>query len=281
MPKLLVRCPAKLNLFLAVGPRDARGYHPLRTTFQAISLFDTLLVESAEQTSFEWDSPDVPLDNTVTKALRLLQEIAQVPPLKVQLHKEIPSESGLGGGSSDAAGLIRVINRFLPAPIADHHLMDVAVAVGADVPFFLMGGRARGEGYGEKLTALEDPNTEWYVVVRPPIGCNTREAFRKLDANPYEWREFTEEFYNDFERVMPCDCEDWIERLQVHGADGALLTGSGSAVFGRFRSESDASAAAVSLRGEWSNSYVNQTGEIPVWVTRSLTRLESLSVETL
>lgn len=277
-----VRCPAKLNLFLAVGRRDERGYHPIRTVFQAIDLSDTLILEPAAFASFECNSAAVPEDNTVTKALRLLSEFALLPPLRIRLSKRIPSESGLGGGSSDAAGLIRAINRFLPAPVAERQLHDVAAAVGADVPFFLVGGRALGEGYGERLTPLPDLGEEWFVVLRPPVGCSTREMYGKLDGLDFPWREAAlDELYNDFERVMPCDCEDWQERLLANGATGALLTGSGSAVFGRFESRTAAEGAAQRLREEWKKSYVVGGADVPVWVTRSLSRQESLEAEPL
>lgn len=281
-----VLCPAKINTFLSVGPRDARGYHPIRTIFQAIGLFDELHIMPMGPGcghSFVCDSAEVPSDNTVTKALRLLSEIAQVPPLHIELVKRIPAQSGLGGGSSDAAGLIRAINRFLPSPIADHHLMDVAVAVGADVPFFLVGGLALGEGYGEKLTPLPDQDVAHVVIVRPKVGVSTKEAYERLDAAPREWREFPTDsaFYNDFERVMPCDSDDWIERLSVHGASEAHLCGSGSAVFGAFPGEVEASSASELLRTEWTHCYGQSDGEIPVWVTRTLTRSESLRIESL
>lgn len=281
-----VLCPAKINTFLSVGPRDARGYHPIRTIFQAIGLFDELHIMPMGlgcSHSFVCDSAEVPSDNTVTKALRLLSEIAQVPPLHIELVKRIPAQSGLGGGSSNAAGLIRAINSFLPSPIADHHLMDVAVAVGADVPYFLVGGLALGEGYGEKLTPLPDQDVAHVVIVRPKVGVSTKEAYERLDDAPREWRKFPTDttHYNDFERVMPCECADWIERLQVQGANEAHLSGSGSAVYGLFSRGTMAEAAGDQLRGEWTRSYGEPEGEIPVWVTRTLTRSESLSIESL
>ncbi len=270
-----VLCPAKVNLFLAVGPVDSRGYHPLRTLFQAVGLYDELHVERSLTGSHKITSnwPGMPEENTVSKALRMLAEIAMVPPLRIHIEKRIPAESGLGGGSSDAAGLIRAIHRFIPAKIAATHLHDVAVAVGADVPFFLVGGMARGEGYGELLTPLPDREREWFVIVRPEEGCSTKDAFLRLDANPYPWREFpeTDELYNDFERVMPCASDDWQERLLTHGARDVLLCGSGSAIFGRFRSEMEAERAAERLRDE----------RVPhAWVVPTLTRAESLAILT-
>lgn len=269
-------CPAKVNPFLAVGPRDERGYHPLRTVFQSISLFDEVTVEVCDgpgEITSDW--PDMPERNTVRKALDFASEYAQLPPLRIHITKRIPSEAGLGGGSSDAAGLLRLLPQFSLGRLSSGLLHDIAVAVGADVPFFLVGGRARAEGYGEKLTPLPDlPERQWLVVLKPDVGCATGEAYARLDERPYPWRDFPDgdELYNDFERVMPCASDDWQERLLTHGARDALLCGSGSSIFGRFADETKAQIAAKRLRAE---------GARNVWICHTLTRSESLANETL
>lgn len=273
MLPLTLRCPAKVNLFLAVGPLDRRGYHPLRTVFQAIGIYDTLEIQAgagAHEVTF--DDPSIPASNTLTKTLRLLSEVMPLPPLRVHVRKGIPSESGLGGGSSDAAALIRATQRISGLTVPEGELAGIALAVGADVPFFLVGGRAKAEGYGEKLTPLPDGPREWLVLARPEVGCATGPAFARLDALTYDWRAFPEgdELYNDFERVAPCESLDLIERLQVHGARDAALSGSGSAVFGRFGDEALASKAAEKLRAE-------RVGQ--VWVAPTLVRSESLDLE--
>jgi 4-diphosphocytidyl-2-C-methyl-D-erythritol kinase len=108
---MLVRCPAKVNTFLSVGPRDARGYHPLRTVFQAVGLFDEVSISTAPHDEIDCDWDGLPTENTLTKSLRLLRELAPIPPLHITLKKRIPSQAGLGGGSSDAAGVIRFARR--------------------------------------------------------------------------------------------------------------------------------------------------------------------------
>lgn len=249
---MTVRCPAKVNLFLSVGPPDSKGYHPIRTVFQAVSLFDRLIVEEATTPSFACDDPSVPAENTVTKALRLVAEVAAVPPLKIVLEKEIPQQAGLGGGSSNAAGLLKVIDRFLPAPLPNHVRNDIALAVGADVPFFLLGGRARGEGYGERLEPLPEINPFVYLLWKPPFGCDTGKLYRALDRVERSWADFPadDRLYNDFERVAPCECLERIDHLKTIGAHDAGLTGSGSTVFGRFHSESEARNAQDRLPSE-------------------------------
>lgn len=243
---MTIECPAKVNTFLAVGPPDARGWHPLRTVFQAIDLCDVLTIEPADEDRITFSVPGIPDRNTVGEALRRLREHVDVPPVAVHVEKRIPSESGLGGGSSDAAGLLRLLG------VGHPKLPEIALAVGADVPFFLVGGRARGEGYGERLTPLPDLPERWLVLVRPDEGCPTPEMFRQLDASPRGFREFpdSDELYNDFERVAPCASLDLVERLRIHGAEDAALTGSGSVVFGRFASRDRAEGAARAMRTE-------------------------------
>lgn len=274
---LRVLCPAKINTFLAVGPKDGIGYHPIRTIFQAVSLFDQLTLEPSPDgvMRIESDWPSLPESNTMTKALSHVREYVEVPPLHIHLTKRIPAESGLGGGSSDAAGLLRGIQRLLGSPIGDSLLRDIALAVGADVPFFLVGGRAKGHGYGEKLTPLPDAPETWLVLARPTEGCSTKEMYSLLDTKPYPWRDFPDgdELYNDFERVAPCGPLDLAERLLSLGAARAQMTGSGSAVFGEFPSESAASSACRKLEGERSAAFVT--------VARTLGREESLGIATV
>lgn len=267
-------CPAKLNLFLAVGPPDRVDYHPIRTIFQAVSLCDRLSVSfsQAADDKVECNWPDLPADNTMTKALRLLRELVPVPPLSIRLEKDIPAQSGLGGGSSNAAGLLRCINKLRNGDIDHYTLLDVATAVGADVPFFLTGGLAKATGYGEKLVSLPDSLTKYFLVVRPDIGVSTADAYAALDATERPFRDFPinvddpNEFYNDFERVAPCICGEIAERLRTHGAWNALLSGSGSAVFGEFPDEKTAINAQLRM---------NREGFEASWVCHSLTTAES------
>lgn len=269
---LRVRCPAKINLFLSVGPKDARNYHPIRTIFQAIDLCDTLVIQhGVDRHSVVCDDPSVPFDNTVSKALRLLSEVISLPPLNVTIQKQIPAESGLGGGSSDAAGIIRAAQKIAGVSIPFGELKGVAEAVGMDVPFFLVGGRAQAEGYGERLAPLPDPDFVWLVLARPPVGCGTAQAYNRLDETERPWQDFPKSdlLYNDFERVAPKESLKLIRQLLDCGARDAALSGSGSAVFGRFDSLESAEASVTQLRADES---------VAIWTSRYLTRAESLSM---
>lgn len=271
---LEVRCPAKINTFLSVGPPDASGYHPIRTVFQAIGLFDVLRISDESDThrvTSDWLG--MPANNTVSKTLRLLDELIPHLPLHVHVCKAIPAQSGLGGGSSDAAGLLRAVSRFVQAPLPEASLFDIALAVGADVPFFLTGGLARAEGYGEQLTPLPDAPIRWVVIAKPDAGVSTATAYAKLDAAPEPWRAFPgreSAVHNDFERVAPPESLRLIAALRGAGALGATLCGSGSAAFGLFETRDAAEAALWQVARHAAFACV----------THTLTREESLRISS-
>lgn len=252
--RYLVDCPAKLNLILRVGAKDRRGYHPLETMFQAVGLFDTLEV-TVGGSGLEIDGMDLPAQNTVTRAWRLMQEVATLPPVGLRLTKRIPSEAGLGGGSSDAAGVLRVFRKLLPPSVPDRDFQSVASSVGADVAFFIVGGRAWATGYGDQLTPQPDETTQWIVLVKPQIGCSTPAMYAKLDAAREAsaalpllregWGE------NDFNAVAPPECTSLIESLLESGCASASLSGSGSSVFGLVPSQGVAEAIAARFEQAW------------------------------
>lgn len=260
MSAFRVRCPAKINLALRVGPPEPDGYHPLSTIFQAVGLCDDLLVEESAEDSLHVEGVDLPRDNTLTLALEAARKKACIPALSMSLTKRIPAESGLGGGSSDAAGLLRCLAAHYELSAEDAHAC--ARQVGADVPFFLVGGRAKGEGRGDILTPMPDASTQWCLIARPEVGVSTPAAYRALDAanrsaslEPLEG--------NDFELVCPPECTALIEQMQSLGVRQANLSGSGSAVFGLFESKRQARASAEHFG-------------VPTWIAPTLTREESL-----
>ena len=271
-PSWVVQCPAKINTFLSVGRPDEKGWHPIRTVFHAVNLCDELHIWRSDKDFFETDVDWVPAENTVTKAWALLREAGFDRNLRVKLIKRIPAESGLGGGSSDAAGLIRFVKSvFGEFSETAEFWPNLALNVGADVPYFLVGGRAVGEGYGEQLTELPDEPYRHVLLVRPSVGCSTYEMYKALDSQRYRWRELPSGFevYNDFEKVAPKRCIGLIRRVRDLGAGYAGLSGSGSCVFGFYPNLDSINNAAFRLR---------QEGETAVFTCRTLSRVESVKI---
>jgi 4-diphosphocytidyl-2-C-methyl-D-erythritol kinase len=260
--------PAKLNLSLQVFGKRPDGYHHIRSIMVPVSLYDEVTVEEAPAgISVECDAPGVPTDtaNSCHKSAALFLAWAGTPAgVRIRIRKGIPAESGLGGGSSDAAaalkGLISLTGKHPPPET----LLAMAVRVGADVPFFLPGGAALVEGFGERLTPLLWNVPCHAVIVRPAFGLSTREAYARLGREPGDppprgtmpsFRTFSDVaavVRNDFEAAWGAlhpEIAAIRRELVSAGAAAAGLSGSGSAVFGLFTSESSAREAREKLSG--------------------------------
>jgi 4-diphosphocytidyl-2-C-methyl-D-erythritol kinase len=270
-PTLLARCPAKLNLSLRVlGCRDD-GYHELDTLFQAIDLWDTIEARPGENLSLACDDPSLPVDgsNLVLAAVELLRREAggSPPAAALTLRKEIPVQAGLGGGSSDAAGALLLFNELWQLNLGREELAGLAARLGADVPFFLYGGTARGLGRGDLIEPRESIGELLFLIGVPPFGISTATLFSELRArltlprngvslplfSAHKWQE-ENDFHiavNDLEALV---FESWPElesfrnALWRVGASSALLSGSGSAVYGVFRDAGQLDEAAAKLR---------------------------------
>jgi len=258
---------AKLNLYLDIVGRRADGYHLLETVMQSISLCDEVTVNAEEgdgEISISCDRGDVPTDsrNTAYKAAELfMRETREKLCINIDIKKSIPSGAGMGGGSADAAAALRELNARRGFPLSMDGLLKIAAEVGADVPFCLAGGTKLCRGIGEKLSPLP-PVKKYFAVVKPDFSCPTAEAYRKYDSSPVIGRggigrfleklpnDFAGEMYNVFQ-VLYADerIGALCRRLKECGAENAILTGSGSAVFGVFGSFDRAKDAAEGLGG--------------------------------
>lgn len=273
--RLAVRCPAKINLSLRVLDRRADGYHELDTVFQAIDLWDELEIGPGETLRLISDAPRLATDETnlVLRAARRLAERCglRTPGGTLTLRKTIPIEAGLGGGSSDAAGTLVLCSRFWGLSAARGELAAIAAEIGADVPFFLEGGTARGRGRGDRLEALPFAGPLRLLLGCPPFGIPTAEVFRRLGGrltlprigvslalpSAHKWPQENDfgSLANDLEGVV---FEEWPELkrfrdgLREAGAGAALLSGSGSTVYGIFADDDEIERAAGRLRDEFS-----------------------------
>ena len=271
--KWQVRIPAfaKVNLCLHVMGKRPDNYHELRTIFQTISLHDTLKLSVTPrqprgnfQIFMQTSDPELPAgpENLVVRAIHaIIPEIGFGGSISVHLDKKIPVARGLGGGSSDAAaaliGMLRLTNADLPLP----RLMEIAAGLGADVPFFLFGGRALAVNRGDEIYPLEDEPRRTIVVVSPKgIGVSTKEAYEWLApeltrlSKPNRIWKFCALCWsrqgtlsNDFEGPVFSRhprLGEIRDGLLKRGAADAALAGSGSAVFGVFRNPARARRAA-------------------------------------
>jgi 4-diphosphocytidyl-2-C-methyl-D-erythritol kinase len=268
--RLTVRAHAKVNLDLRVLGVRADGYHELRTVFQTIELHDELVCEARPGPfTLKCRVPGIPLDakNLVWQAAAALWKAigraGDVSDTHVTLDKRIPIEAGLGGGSADAAAALFALARLWGgAPVS--LLREVGAGVGADVPFFLSGGTALGLGRGEEIYPLVDLPPYHVAVVRPPFGVSTREAYgwydedraaglrevRELQLLPVPWPSRAAQMVNDLEppvvRRHP-EIGALKTALKESGAVAAAMSGSGSAVFGLFRTRPGAERALKPL----------------------------------
>ncbi|HTQ86699.1 MAG TPA: 4-(cytidine 5'-diphospho)-2-C-methyl-D-erythritol kinase [Candidatus Solibacter sp.] len=285
-----IRLPAfaKINECLCVLGRRADGYHELRTIFQTIGLHDVLEMSLVRGPAieFECDDPALPTGraNLVWRAVVVARRALKLRSgIHVRLEKRVPVGRGLGGGSSDAAAALIGVERLARQQLAPAERLRIAAALGSDVPFFLCGGRALGMGRGEELYPLADAPKRFVVVVSPAgIAVSTREAYGWLRAPALTMRRSAPKLrrfcalcwsgqgaslVNDFEgavfRRYPRLARLKRELLR-HGAAGAALAGSGSAVFGEFQSPAQARRAA------------NLFPDDQVFITETVTREEYL-----
>lgn len=263
--------PAKINLFLHVTGRRPDGYHELYSLMCPVALYDKLVVTMGTVVDqLVCDHPDVPSDNTnlalkaVTVFNEALADKAVTPSnLSIRLFKQIPVGAGLGGGSSDAAAVLNGLNRQYGAPFDRQRLHAMAIEIGADVPFFIDGRPALARGIGEQLTPYNNLPPMWAVLVYPGFGINTAQVFKNLNLGltkskkklryfPFINGKFSahHDLHNDLETALGDHSEIIQENkdaLISLGADYALMTGSGSTVFGLFSSETAAKRAQRGL----------------------------------
>jgi 4-diphosphocytidyl-2-C-methyl-D-erythritol kinase len=259
-----VRALAKINLDLRVLGLRPDGYHELRTIFQTVSLADTIDFEftPGRRTRIDLADPLAIPDNLVLRAARLAMEAGRVTgTLEMRLTKRIPSGAGLGGGSSDAAAVLLALPVLGGFRLSQETLLSLAEQLGSDVPFFLLGGRAAGIGRGTELFPLPDGRPMTGVLLAPEIHVSTSEAYRALspclttESAQNKIVSFQSQVWevaglgagvNDFETVVLKQHGALAElkrRLAKCGAVQAMMTGSGSAVYGLFSSSAMAASA--------------------------------------
>lgn len=267
------RACAKLNLYLGVSRRRADGYHDLCTVFQTIDVCDHVSVSVHDRggISLKCNWPYLPTDsrNLAYRAAELFfaHSGKSNPGIYINIKKAIPVGAGMAGGSTDAAAVLRLLNRAFGYPLSKKELLALGLQLGADVPFCLMGGTMLAHGVGEQLSPLPDMPDCGIVVCKPNFSVATKKAYELFDESPLQIQPGVEglrsalthrdlaalgtEMFNSLEAPVVQEYPvigALVERLWSLGALGARMTGSGAACFGIWSDKASAEAAAVELR---------------------------------
>ena len=280
---------AKLNISLDITGKLPDGYHAMRMVMQSCSLCDELEVSLTEDGGFscQSDLPYLPTDerNLTVKAARLFMETAKITDkgVHIDVKKHIPVCAGLGGGSSDAAATLRALNRLTGAGFSRKELEKMGEGLGSDVPYCVAGGTVLAEGKGEILTPLVEIPDFHAIICKPEFPISTPELFAQVRCVGIKLRPDTQgiiqalesgdlvriarRMYNVFEDVLPQRYGEVFkikDSILGHGALGAAMTGTGSAVFGLFEDETKARAAHKALRNEYKSCFLCHKAEASV-----------------
>lgn len=267
--------PAKLNLFLHITGRRADGYHDLQTLFQFLTLADWLYFEPATDGRVRrvgGAAGVAEADDLCTRAARLLQSATGARAgVTIYIDKRIPAGGGLGGGSSDAATSLLVLNRLWNLGLDNSALAELGVQLGADVPVFVHGHAALGEGVGERLTPVVPPE-HWYLVLNPAVSASTATVFSDAELTRDTPRQTIAGLLSGATRN---DCEAVVRRRYpevavaldwLNGFSPARLTGSGGCVFAAFATEADAQAVATHVPRHWDSFVARGVNRSPLLV---------------
>lgn len=259
--KSVVKAYAKVNLFLDITGRLENGYHTLNTVMQQINLYDIVTVETGTGSKIEisCDNPAIPCNekNIAYKACRLFSEtLGKKISAKISIEKHIPVEAGMGGSSTDGAAVLTALNEIYDCPFTTQRLCEMGAKLGADVPFCILGGTAVCTGIGDIMTPVKCKKDYVLAIVKPDFSCSTPTAYKAYDENPIpENKDFSDfisglengfkswgdKMYNVFEKLYKSKEISLVtSELIENGAYNAILTGSGSAVFGLFKNKEDA-----------------------------------------
>ncbi len=240
MAEIKLKANAKINLFLDVLDKRADGYHNIKTVFQEISLADRIRIKEKPGPrggiTVTSSDPSLPSGkkNLAFRAASAIKEYSGVKKgVEIHIEKNIPVGAGLGGGSSDAACVLKGLNRLWKLNIGRHELCAIGREIGADVPFFIYGGRCVGEGIGDVLTPVPVGKTEWYVIAYPRFEISTKFVYGQLTETKKKC--IIKNYCNRLESVvLPLYPEIRVlkEKLIKLGAVHSLMSGSGSCVFG-------------------------------------------------
>lgn len=271
---------AKINLTLSVGEKRKDGYHDIDSVMHSISLHDKITLEKSGEISLSVTKGSAPSgqENLMWKAAELFfAETGISGGVRMELEKHVPAQAGLGGGSSDAAAVLRGLNRLMKTGLSAEELSDMGKRIGADVPFCITGGCCRCRGIGEKLTKVPGWNGLPLVIVRPPVAVETGKAYAVLDRaekqtenktdaciralEEKDRKKLAESLSNGFEKALFAEepvLEKTSRRLALFSRP-VLMTGSGSAFFVIAESPADRKHLAEEIKKESPGLFIAET----------------------
>jgi len=288
-----LRANGKINLVLDVISKRLDGYHDVEMIMQSVGLYDLVTIsETVEgiRLSSNWQS--IPIDecNIAYKAARLIIDRTGINcGADIYLHKNIPVAAGLGGGSADAAAVLIGLNRLWGLGLSETELLDMALSLGADVPFFVSGGTAIARGIGEKLVPITPLKDVLILIVKPDFGVSTAEAYSLIDLYKISRRpdikrltdalrdkdlsEIGKSLCNVLEQVV-CGMHSEIsvikQRMMELKALGSIMTGSGPSVYGVFDDLTQAERAYGAFKEAYNQVYLTHTTETSIDIIEEL-----------
>ena len=278
MSHLVLKSHAKVNIGLQIRNQRPDGYHNIHTIFQELDFHDTIRLEKRDSncqfsSNVDWLAKDD--SNLCVKAWQKMVHAFGLGGVSIELEKRIPAGGGLGGGSSNAATILKGLRKLYELDVSDDELETIGIDLGADVPFFIKGKTQIGDGIGEILKPIETIINGCYLLVVPDLHIDTKWAYgevKNILDKPNEIVNFSgfirkeiipfELFENDFEAiVVPAYPEigQIKNSLRAHGARFASLSGSGSTVFGVFDEDADAKSAESYFSSQYNTFITNPT----------------------
>lgn len=272
MEQIIKRAYAKINLALDVLRKRADGYHEVKMIMQTVDIYDTLIFTKRAEPGIvlKTDAEELSTgtDNLIYKAAQsLMKEAGIMQGVEIMLQKRIPIAAGMAGGSTDAAAALAGLNELFALDFSLEKLQELGVALGADIPYCLMGGCALSEGIGEVLTKLPEPPQCMLVIAKPNINVSTKFVYENLHAERLSYhpdvdgmieaiqsgslKGITDRLGNVLETVTIREypvIDDMKELMKNAGAENALMSGSGPTVFGIFTKEECAEKAAKQIK---------------------------------
>ena len=270
MEQIYLKARAKINLTLEILDKREDNYHNLKSVFQKISLYDELYIYKLESDEFKLETNIEELnnkENIIYKTyIKLKEKYDKIGGIKVVLNKKIPMQAGLAGGSTDCASFIIGMNKLFDLKMTKEEKENLGKSLGADVVPCMYNKPVLGEEIGERISKIHT-NLKYYIlVIKPEFSCSTKEMFKKLDSMQRNLKKdyskhmikalenedielLSQNLYNSFEEVL--DIKEIKQELLQNKALGALLSGSGSCIFGIFKNKEDIKLAYNNLKQKY------------------------------